>query len=67
MGEAIRIRNRGGEGAILNAKGEYNRCTISRLTLGNDGEQPELQPLQEDGEGELADEWIKNQGVDWIL
>ena len=32
-GEAIRIRRRGGEGAVLNSKGEFNRSFIPRLQL----------------------------------
>ena len=66
VGEAIRIRNRGGEGAILNARGEYNRCSITRLTLGSNEEKPELQKRDE-GEGEQAEDWINNQGAEWIL
>ena len=31
--EAVRIMRRGGEGAILNSKGEFNRCFIPRLML----------------------------------
>ena len=31
--EAVRIRRRGGEGHILNSKGEFNRCHIPRLVL----------------------------------
>ena len=31
--EAIRIRKRGGAGAILNSKGEFNRAHIPRLVL----------------------------------
>ena len=33
LGEAVRIRRRGGEGAILNSKAEYNRCHVTRLRL----------------------------------
>ena len=33
VAEAVRIRRRGGEGAILNSKAEYNRCHIPRLQL----------------------------------
>ena len=33
IAEAVRIRRRGGEGAILNSKGEFSRCHISRLQL----------------------------------
>ena len=31
--EAVRIQRRGGEGAVLNSKSEYNRCYIPRLKL----------------------------------
>ena len=34
VGEAVKIRRRGGEGSILNSKGEFIRCRITRLTLG---------------------------------
>ena len=68
VGEAIRIRNRGGEGSILNAKGEYNRCTITRLTLGEEQEGEKTKPQQMDeGEGEQAYQWIENEGKNWIL
>ena len=40
VAEAIRIRRRGGEGAILNSKGEFSRCHIPRLRL-EDGEPEE--------------------------
>ena len=33
IGEAVRIRRRGGAGMILNSKSEYNRCKIPRLVL----------------------------------
>ena len=33
VAEAVRIRRRGGEGAILNSRGEFNRCHIPRLKL----------------------------------
>ena len=36
VGEAIRIRRRGL--ATLNSRGEYNRCSIQRLSLGNESE-----------------------------
>ena len=44
VGEVVRIRRRGGEGALLNSKGEFNRSHIPRLTI-----QEELPP-----EGALA-------------
>ena len=33
VAEAVRIRRRGGEDNVLNSKAEYNRCTVSRLTI----------------------------------
>ena len=46
--EAVRIRRRGGEGAILNSKAEFNRCYIPRLQLEEkDIEQIEKEELQE--------------------
>ena len=33
IGEAVRIRRRGGEGSILNSKAEYSRCRIPRLVI----------------------------------
>ena len=46
--EAVRIRRRGGEGAILNSKAEFNRCYISRLQLGElDVEQLEREEKEE--------------------
>ena len=41
VGEAVRIRRRGGEGALLNSKGEFNRSKIPRLTI-----QEELAPTR---------------------
>ena len=31
LGEAVRIRRRGGQGSILNSKSEFDRCRIPRL------------------------------------
>ena len=33
LGEAVRIRRRGGEGAILNPRAEFNRCHVPRLRV----------------------------------
>ena len=38
VGEAVRIEMRGGAGAILNSKSEYNRCHISRLRVEEEEE-----------------------------
>ena len=63
IGEAVKISRRGGEGAILNAKGEYNRCHITRLTLGADDAPPGCK--QNDGEGLESNNWIWSQGANW--
>ena len=33
VSEAVRIGRRGGAGAVLNSKAEYNRCHIPRLRM----------------------------------
>ena len=33
VGEAVRIKRRGGQGAVLNSKAEFDRCRIPRLVL----------------------------------
>ena len=38
VAEAVRIRRRGGEGAILNSKGEFNRCYIPKNVYENENE-----------------------------
>ena len=48
VGEAVRIRRRGGAGNILNSKSEYNRCRIPRLIIEEvDEEQIEEQETRE--------------------
>ena len=42
VGEAIQIRARGGEGEILNSKGEFNRCSITRLILDKEEQRLRL-------------------------
>ena len=39
LGEAVRIRRRGGAGSILNSKSEYDRCKIPRLILEETDEE----------------------------
>ena len=41
VGEAVRIRRRGGQGSILNSKTEYNRCHIPRLQVEEEEEAKE--------------------------
>ena len=48
LGEAVRIRRRGGQGSILNSKAEYDRCYIPRLIVEEkDTREQELMEEQE--------------------
>ena len=51
VGEAVRIRRRGGEAMILNSKSEYNRCKIPRLVV----EQVDEVALQQEEETRKRD------------
>ena len=62
--EAVRIRRRGGEGAILNSKAEYNRCFIPRLTVLSEDVVKEMEEEEDKLEMELNEEITKNQD-DW--
>ena len=53
VGEAIRIRRRG---LTLNSRGEFNRCSIPRLTLG---------VLEEEDRADQADNVEEVVGEDW--
>ena len=46
MAEAVRIRRRGGEGAVLNSKAEYNRCYVPRLRLVEEQEAIEVEQAE---------------------
>ena len=48
--EAVRIRRRGGEGAILNSKAEFNRCYIPRLRL----EEQDIEKLEREEQLEIT-------------
>ena len=63
MGEAVRIRRRGGERNILNSKAEYSRSRIPRLVIDRQTdrdiellEEEELKRRKEQLEEELK-EW----------
>ena len=63
VGEAVRIRRRGGEGAVLNSKSEFDRCRIPRLII-------EEQNLEKDSEMELqreqeVAEHLEREQRDW--
>ena len=54
--EAVRIRRRGGEGAILNSKGEFNRSYILRLQLEEQTIVEQLEKEEEEKQEEVARE-----------
>ena len=55
VGEAIRIHKRG---MVLNSKGEYNRCHITRLSLGNSEDFHDKQ-AEQGGEEDLDKDWTE--------
>ena len=59
--EAVRIRRRGGEGAILNSKAEYSRSYIPRLQLDEGATLRELELEEKREEDEMDRELTKNQ------
>ena len=63
IGEAVRIRRRGGAGAILNSKSEFSRCRIPRLVLEEvDEEQERNQERKVEEEERL---WVEEQVEKW--
>ena len=69
LSEAVRI-HRLGEEVVLNSKSEYNRCKISRLTLGEDNmvkdKMKASQAEKEDGDAETEDrvrKWTQQRTV----
>ena len=63
VGEAIRIQKRGGEGAILNSKAEFNRCQIPRLVV--EEVDTEEQKKLEEQEVERLQELIERNREEW--
>ena len=59
VAEAVYIRRRGGEGAILNSKGEFSRSHIPRLQV------PEEDQGAENTERELSAKILKEQDIQW--
>ena len=59
--EAVRIRRRGGEGAILNSRGEFNRCFIPRLTIMEEDKLKEISNLKKEQDIETEKAISKNQ------
>ena len=60
---AVEIRRRGGVGAILNSKSEFDRCRIPRLILE---EEDEIK-IREQENKELEQDWkkIEEQAREW--
>ena len=64
--EAVRIRRRGGAGAILNSKGEFNRCHIPRLVVEEeDKEAVETRRIQEQAEKEEITNCMNEEESSW--
>ena len=59
IAEAVRIRRRGGAGAILNSRAEYNRCHIPRLQMEEEeqegSKEQEDQKLIQKAENDIAE------------
>ena len=66
VAEAVRIRRRGGEGAILNGKGEFNRCHIARLRLGEPVDEGAATREEEEAL-EKTDKMSEDQILAWEL
>ena len=62
--EAVRIRRRGGEGAILNSKAEYGRSYIPRLQLEDTDTIRELE-LEEKREEDERDRELAANQLEW--
>ena len=60
LGEAVRIRRRGGEGAVLNSKSEYSRCRIPRLIV-EEQDLEEANKKEQEQEIEMIRKLDKNQ------
>ena len=62
--EAVRIRRRGGMGALLNSKSEFNRCYIPRLTVVEEDIAKEME--QEEIEAaKRVEEDLRNKDQSW--
>ena len=59
VAEAVWIRRRGGEGAILNSKGEFSRSYIPRLQV------VEEEPKDDAGTKEKTSKYLREQEGEW--
>ena len=64
VAEAIRIRRRGGEGAVLNSRGEFNRSYIPRLRVVEE-EEPEEEKEARLENRELLNRELREQDLSW--
>ena len=62
--EAVRIGRRGGEGAVLNSRSEYNRSFIPRLKLMEEDELKEMERMEEELAKEVGEE-LENKDTQW--
>ena len=66
LGDAIRIRRRGGQGCIINSKSEFDRCRIPKLTIDEkEGELNKAAEKREQEELDLVIEQIENDEQAW--
>ena len=65
VGEAIRIRKRGGEGGVLNSKAEYNRSYIPRLQIENKADEEAREQDNERVDSMIKEALARNHG-DWV-
>ena len=54
--EAVRIRRRGGEGAVLNSKAEFNRCFLPRLKLVEEQEISVMEQAEQQADKEMVEQ-----------
>ena len=66
VSEAVRIRRRGGAGAVLNSKSEFNRCHIPRLRLEDEEETKKREEQLRREELEKEQQLDREQGA-WEL
>ena len=62
--EAVRIRRRGGEGAVLNSRSEFNKCFIPRLRLIEEEELEEREKMEKIEEEEMREE-LQDREEQW--
>ena len=63
VSEAVRIRRRGGEGAILNSRGEFNRCHIPRLKVDEEEEPDDVKIAEKKAEEQLEKRLVEQDMI----